>query len=223
MRVDAREGSSGGALGQAAGWRLDGVSASGFACFSPESRARSSGGRPENGTARANISSVHSGFSSSINSGSGTTTAGFLSFGAFIFVSLLPISPSQTDDPDCAVSNSEHQRMKCFSDEPKGESANLAVILARVLIEGRRIEIKFRGSVKADPAQAKIPFAFLRVERNLHLVIVTGNRSLDIYEIGGYAPPPRYEIRPGAPGQGPIDKSENWAARPMTLHGCILT
>ena len=59
--------------------------------------------------------------------------------------------------------------MKYFSDVPESESANLAVIPARVLTEGRRAEVELRSPLKTNPTQVKIALALPRVERDLHI------------------------------------------------------
>lgn len=63
----------------------------------------------------------------------------------------------------------ENQRMKCFSQVPESQRSNLAVVLARVLIEDRGAEVELEGLIETDPAQADVTFALLRVERDLHM------------------------------------------------------
>ena len=129
-----------------------------FSCLDEESRFRNSAGRPENGTALAKSSSVHSGFSWSINSG----------FGLFISISLLSVSPSQTDDPESAAAHGEYQRIKLVSNEPKSPGADFAVILAHVHGVNGRSKIEIRHHVKTKPTLLKIALILPWVERNLH-------------------------------------------------------
>jgi len=147
---------------------LDGVSASGLTCFSPESSACISGGKPEKGTDFAKSSSVHSGFSSSINSG----------FGFFTLTSLLAIGLSQTADPENAAAHRKNRRIKRIPNQAKSPSTNFSVIFARVDSERGRTQIEIRHHLKTKPALPKIAFALPGIKRDLHTCDY--NRKLDL-------------------------------------------
>jgi len=134
------------------------ISASGTMRFSEESNCRKSTGSAEKGTARSKSSSVHSGFSASINSGSGT----------FIPFSLLSACSSQADYPQGISAHCKNQSIEHVFDKSNRSNSNLSVLLAIILDILRRAEGEISNKFKAKPALPPVARALPRVERDLH-------------------------------------------------------
>ena len=152
-----------GYIRQAAGWRIirEFPSSRSFICM--ESRFCNSAGKSENGTALAKSSSVHSGFSTSINSG----------FGLFILTSLLPAGPSQANNTESVSAHGKNQRIKCISNQSNRPDTNFTVIRARILGKQCRSQIKLRRYLKAKSPLPKIALALPWIERDLHTLSIT--------------------------------------------------
>lgn len=96
---------------------------------------KSSGNTLDAGLARRNIAAVHSGFSSSISSGSGLRCL-------TIAFNLPAIGLAKTDDMHGIPARSEDQRIKPFIDIPENTEAAFAVILAGIFNDDSRSPIQ---------------------------------------------------------------------------------
>jgi len=137
-------------------------SASGAVFLGSERRACNSAGSAEKGTELAKSSSLHSGFSSSINSG----------FGLCIPAPLLPVRLSKANHSQRLSAHRKHQRIKRVSDQTQRSSPNFAVILAVVDREAGSLKIKIRHHIEAKAAFPNVAFALAWVVRDLHIIIV---------------------------------------------------
>jgi len=151
---------------QAAGCSDDDTAEAGTTCLGSQSNACSSAGSAEKGIARANISSVHSGFSSSISSG----------FGFSITTPFLAVCLPQTDNPQSASTHGKNKRVKNLPDTSKSPRSDFTVILAGVDGVHGRGKVEFLHDLKANPTLPKVTFALTWVVRNLHAVIIARNR-----------------------------------------------